>query len=460
VLFNSHVFIFVFLPIVLAVWWARFIPTHVRLVVLTGASYVFYGYWEWRFVGLMFLSTVVDFWAGHLIDRAPTEKSRRFWLVMTLVANLGLLAFFKYSGFFASVVNDVSNALSGRALVPPFSIVLPIGISFYTFQSLSYSIDIYRRQAKPAASFLHFAAYVSWFPHLVAGPIVRYGQIDDQLRHVPVRLTWQDAGLGIQFFVLGLCKKLLIADPIATQSDALLLEWQNLGLVQSWEAMLGYTLQIYFDFSGYSDMAVGLGYLIGFRFPQNFDSPYKSATISDFWRRWHMSLSGWLRDYLYIPLGGNRDSKLKAARNLIITMFLGGLWHGAAWTFVVWGVYHGVLLAIGQAWRSLSSWRLPHRAAVLLTFVSVVVGWVFFRSTSFTMAGHLLKSMVGLHGVDHVYKRLAVQIAIGLAICWMLPNTWQLRPFASRWRGVALGLLAAACVLLMSKESPFLYFQF
>lgn len=301
-LFNSHVFLLVFLPLALLGWWGLRTRPALRLGLLTGASYVFYGYWDPRFTLLMLASTLVDYVAGARIARAEEAGPRRFWLGLSLTTNLGLLAFFKYAGFFARTL----NALVADS-VPVWDIVLPVGISFYTFQSMSYSIDIYREDAKPATSLLHFAAYVSMFPQLVAGPIVRYAEIEAQLRALKSRIDAETVARGLHFFVLGLAKKVLIADVIAARlqfHDA-----ARFGLLDAWTNVLGYTAQIYFDFSGYSEMAVGLGIWLGFELPKNFDSPYKAKDASDFWRRWHITLSEWLRDYLYIPLGGNRGGR-------------------------------------------------------------------------------------------------------------------------------------------------------
>ena len=458
-LFNSYIFLFAFLPVVLVLWYQRALPLRVRLFVLTAASYIFYGYWDWRFVFLMIASTVVDFIAGDEIHKATSLAKRRTWLIASLGANLGLLGFFKYAGFFARSV----NAIAGDGAMPIIDVVLPVGISFYTFQSMSYSIDIYRKNAKPTNDFMTFAAYVSMFPQLVAGPIVRYTEVEEQLRQIRVRPTADEVSVGIYFFVIGLAKKLLIADAVANRINPLLADPAGLEFFTSWLAMLGYTVQIYFDFSGYSDMAVGLGALLGFKFPQNFDSPYKSKDISEFWRRWHMTLSFWLRDYLYISLGGSRAGKTKTLRNLLITMFLGGLWHGAAWTFVVWGLWHGVLLVIHQLWRG-AGMKLPKPIAVGVTFIAVVIGWVFFRADTFADAGNIFAAMVGLQGVLLknlvIQKTLAAAVTISLGVAFFLPNSWELKPKSSRLFAFASAAVFVFCVMRLGIASPFLYFQF
>ena len=460
-LFNSIEFLAVFLPVVLFVWYRRRLGVQARLIALTSASYLFYGYWDWRFTSLMLVSTVVDYVAGRKIHEASDDSAKRVWLIVSLGTNLALLGFFKYANFFTNTLNEIAAWASEPALLPPLAIVLPVGISFYTFQSMSYSIDIYRGKAEPTSSFWHFAAYVSMFPQLVAGPIVRYSEIEAQLREVEKPVAATDIALGLQFFVLGLSKKLLLADPIATRVDPLWADPASLDALGAWLATMGYTLQIYFDFSGYSDMAVGLGLFLGFRLPQNFDSPYKSVSIADFWRRWHMTLSFWLRDYLYISLGGNRGGRSKRLRNLVITMFLGGLWHGAAWTFVFWGLLHGLYLVVHQLWQSASEWRVPKGAAQVLTLAAVMVSWVFFRAPTFGVAADMFASLVaGLPTDPASYVVLALIEVVALVIALAARNTWEIEFRATILRAVALAALLFGCVLRLGAPSPFLYFQF
>ena len=350
-LFNSYEFIFLFLPLCLLLWWQPGWRAPQRLGFLVLASYLFYGWWDYRFVPLLLLSTLVDYRVGRYLSRAQNPSGRILALMLSLAVNLGLLGFFKYSGFLASSLNAVVAGFSGAQPLPVWDIVLPVGISFYTFQTLSYTIDIYRGQARPADSFLQFAAYVSLFPQLIAGPIVRYGQLQAQLCSLARHPDWQQMARGLFFFVAGLSQKLLLADLIAARVNPLLADYQSLRLCGSWFAMLGYSCQLYFDFAGYSNMAVGLGLMLGLELPQNFASPYQSRNIAEFWRRWHITLSTWLRDYLFIPLGGSRLGSWVTLRNLILVMFLGGLWHGAGWTFVLWGLYHGVLLTLHRCGR-------------------------------------------------------------------------------------------------------------
>ncbi|MFK7737820.1 MAG: MBOAT family protein [Pirellulaceae bacterium] len=468
-LFNSQIFMLFFLPLVLLLWWNRRMNPAWRLGFLTLASYVFYGWWDYRFVSLLVFSTIVDYFAGGKIVNANASSSKRFWLAVSLVSNLGLLAFFKYCGFFAESWNGLAEWLRSGGSIPVPEIILPVGISFYTFQTLSYSIDLYRGNAKPARSLLHFAAYVSLFPQLIAGPIVRYRDIEDQLREIPDSVNWDYFAKGIFFFVAGMAQKILLADVIAAQINPLLLHYETLQLAGAWFAMLGYSVQLYFDFAGYSNMAVGLGLMLGFQFPQNFDSPYKSSSISEFWRRWHMTLSSWLRDYLFIPLGGSRGGTILTLRNLIIVMFLGGLWHGAGWTFVLWGLFHGSLLAINAIWSKAGLPEVPRPLAVVMTFVAVVFGWALFRSTDVNMCSELWQSMLALNGIESsVFAMLdaaggikAVAVLSGmLAIVWFSPNLWEIRFKPTVPYALALSSIFTACMLRFDVQSPFLYFQF
>jgi len=461
-LFNSYVFIFGFLPLALAGWWTLR-RTSLRLTFITLASYFFYGWWDWRFVPLMIASTSVDYIAGGKIAASDSPVVRKRWLVCSLSFNLAILGFFKYYGFFADSVDRVALAMGLPGLLPTLHIVLPIGISFYTFNSMSYTIDIYRRVVRPAKSALHFAAFVSLFPHLIAGPIVRYSDIEDQFAALKTRLSSSEASVGGYFFIVGLAKKMLIADRLARPASLFFDSNLQHGLVPAWLGVLGYTFQIYFDFSGYSDMAVGLAHLLGIQFPQNFNSPYKAENISDFWRRWHMSLSTWLRDYLFVPLGGSRDSMARTGLNLGITMFLGGLWHGAHWTFVVWGLYHGVLLA-GHALVKKAGWTLRSSlAGRAITFAAVVIGWVFFRSDTLGRALQVFSEMAGLRGIGSlrlVSPIYVASLAIAASMAFMLPNSWEFRLQPRPAYAYALAAMLIASVLLLGTGSPFLYFQF
>jgi alginate O-acetyltransferase complex protein AlgI len=465
-LFNSYEFIFAFLPIVLVLYYL--LPARPRVWLLTLSSYFFYGWWDFRFCSLMLISTMIDYYAGVKISTAITPKARKSWMVLSIISNLSLLGFFKYFDLAAGAVNYGLSALFPfvDSRLPLLHLILPVGISFYTFQSMSYSIDIYQRAAKPARSFIDFACYVALFPQLIAGPIVRYRSLADQL--VERVHSLDKFALGCALFVCGLAKKMLLADAVALLTPLAYGRPDAPDLLHSWLGALGYTMQIYFDFSGYSDMAVGLGLMFGFSFPINFYSPYKAVSITDFWRRWHISLSTWLRDYLYIPLGGNRLGPVRTYANLIATMLLGGLWHGANWTFLVWGGFHGVLLALERYFKigEVSAWR-PVRQGI--TFILVVIGWVFFRAANMHEAGRVLAGMVGLNGMGGFAELAAkagpaplVGLILAMALAFGSPNTWQLQWRFSKRQIAALLILFLLSIgaILVNTSSPFLYFQF
>jgi D-alanyl-lipoteichoic acid acyltransferase DltB (MBOAT superfamily) len=461
VLFDSHVFLFAFLPVVLAGWWGLR-PPRARLAFLALASYVFYGWWSWRFVPLLLVTTAVDFGAGLALARTDGAAPRRAVLVAALTLNLGLLAYFKYVGFLVHSADGIGSLVGAGHAIPAVRVLLPIGISFYTFNSISYTIDVFRRRVAAERDPIRYAAFVSMFPHLIAGPIVRYTDIVEQLRRLRPRLTWRLAATGLFFLAAGLVKKTLVADQLAPHVDRLFRDHASLGLVSGWAAALGFALQLYFDFSGYSDMAVGLAFLLGLRYPQNFDSPYRALNVSDFWRRWNMTLSFWFRDYLFVPLGGSRCGRARTLRNLVITMALAGLWHGAAWTFVVWGLLHGAFLVVHSLCRGRG--LTPRSAAVsrTLTFVSVVAAFVVFRAPSLGDAGDVLGAMAGLEGAGTaaVGGWLLAAIAALIAFVNLAPDTWEVR---LAWRpayGVAAGLALAAAILTLSAPTPFLYFRF
>ena len=462
-LFNSTIFLLVFLPIAYWVFWLLRTKRQ-RYIWLTITGYVFYAGWNWKFCFLMLFSTLVSYTAGVLFlkeDRTPDE--RRLILTIPITVDLLLLGFFKYADFTLRSVSSVMAAIGHPARLPHLDIVLPIGISFYTFHTISYVVDSYRRTIRPTRDFWEFASYVSLFSQLVAGPIVRFRQIEQDLENIGEVRRGTFDHIGWSYFVIGLAQKMVIADSIAAIIDPALKNYQHLGTLTSWGAMLGYTYQLYFDFAGYSNMAVGLGYLFGIHIPQNFNSPYKSDGIADFWRRWHISLSSCLRDYVYIPLGGNRHGTVALYRNLMMTMLIGGLWHGANWTFVVWGAYHGALLSVErvfhEAWSRI--WR-PLRMAA--TFVLVVIGWVFFRATDFTMAAALLGRMfafVPSAGIT-AWRTLAVLLALGSGFAHFGRNTFEMKHEWSLPVRCALIAVFAICLLRMMtwQESPFLYFQF
>lgn len=470
-LFTDAEFLYAFLPAFLGLYYLA--QERFRPWIIAAFSYGFYAWWRPDFVLLMWLSTVLDYTAGRGIDRArrrsngvPGDGKRgpgRGWVWLSCAANLGLLAYFKYANFGVETFNSLLVHL-GDPPVAWTSVVLPVGISFYTFQSLSYTLDVYRGDARPVRRFRDFACYVSMFPQLVAGPIVRYQSLSEQLverTHSP-RLF----GMGVLFFQAGLAKKVLLADTLAPVVQSAF-ESEALTTLGAWIGALSYTFQLYFDFSGYSDMAIGLGLMIGFRFPINFDRPYTSLSITEFWRRWHISLSTFLRDYLYIPLGGNQKGRARTYVNLSLTMLLGGLWHGAAWTFIVWGAYQGFWLVLERlAGRRTLYYRLPRAVQLLATFVIVVMGWVFFRADTMVQAGDVLASMVGWTGSGAsdvtVPGTAAMALAVAAAVTWGLPSTQALASRRSiAWMlGLQVLFIATLIALHSADHVPFLYFQF
>ena len=383
--------------------------------------------------------------------------------MVPITLDLLLLGFFKYYNFGLDTARQLIHWFGADVQVPHLNILLPIGISFYTFHTISYIVDSYRGVIRPTRNFFEFSAYVSLFSQLVAGPIVRFRQIEQDLENLghADRTRW--LGRGISFFILGMVEKVVIADSLAAFVDPALASYQTLSTAGTWLAMLGYTFQLYFDFSGYSTMAVGLGYMFGLRIPQNFNSPYKALDPSDFWRRWHISLSTCMRDYLYIPFGGNRGGTLATYRNLMLTMLIGGLWHGASWTFVFWGGYHGALLSMHRI--NADAWdRLPRWFRQFVMFLAAVVGWVFFRATDFRMAWEVLRRMFLPTGGTMPAKVPLVLLAVTVAGLWAIrgPNAFDLK-HEWRWPGrIALATAAGAALALIvgNRPSPFLYFQF
>ena len=461
-LFNSLPFLFVFLPVTYGVFWALKQKTH-RYFWLTVTGYVFYGSWNYKFCALMAFSTLVAYLAGLGLLTWQTSWRRRLCLVVPLTTDLALLGFFKYGNFTLTTTNHIASWLGMSHTFPTLDVILPVGISFYTFHTITYIVDAYRRLITPTRNIFEFSCYVSLFSQLVAGPIVRFRQIENDLEHIDIADRARNLDIGWSFFAIGLAKKVLIADTIAAVIDPALLRYQELSTAGAWLCMLGYAYQLYFDCSGYSDMAVGLGYLFGLRLPQNFTSPYKAVDIADFWRRWHISLSSFLRDYLYVPLGGNRGGIASVYRNLLITMLLGGLWHGANWTFVAWGGYHGFLLIVHRRFQALWG-RLPSTCRWLTTFLLVVVGWVFFRSPTFTMAATLLRAMFywqpGVRVVGEALLLAMVGVAAGIA--HFAPNTFEM---SHKWSPLAtIGLMVLFALSLFAiygnRSTPFLYFQF
>jgi alginate O-acetyltransferase complex protein AlgI len=448
------------------VYWLLPRPTW-RLAFLTLASYVFLGFYDWRYVPLMIVAGSVAWVAGLALARTESRRRRRLILVTALVASAAILLYFKYRGFFLDSLNGVGGILGLDTNLPALSVLLPVGISFYTFSAMSYVIDVYRGDVKATRDIIRYSAFIGMFPRIIAGPILRYGDVDDQFRDLPKKLTAPLASAGLYFFACGMAKKLLVADLMLPYVNQLFGHSAHLGLFSGWAAALGYTMQLYFDFSGYSDMAVGLAFLLGIRFPQNFDSPYKATNPSQFWRRWHMTLSFWLRDYLFIPLGGSRRGLATTVRNLMITFLVAGFWHGAGWTFIAWGLLHGMYQSVHVVARHVGLTPRNEWVNRVLTFVAIVVAWVFFRASSMSVAFNVLKAMAGLRGVETLYgaKTLIgwnLTLLIFAALAWVnvVPNTWETRVQPKIRYGIVFGLLLGAAFLTLSNPSPFLYLQF
>lgn len=483
--FTSHVFMFYFLPATLALYYLM--PRRVKHLMLTLLSYLFYGWANPYFVILMFGSTVVDYVCGLTISGqfranwsrpiralpvgAARTRRQRVALLVSIASNLSLLGFFKYFNFGIENYNALMTlvGLDHLQWETFFRVTLPLGISFYTFQSMSYTIDVYRGHAKAVRNFTDFACYVSMFPQLVAGPIVRFREVADQL--VSRTHTLEKFARGVAFFSLGIAKKILIANPCGKIADTCF-DAGSVYVLDAWYGLVAYSFQIYFDFSAYSDMAIGLGLFLGFVFPKNFDSPYKSQSITEFWQRWHQSLSSWLRDYLYIPLGGNRIGPRRTYVNLATVMLFGGLWHGASWNFVIWGGIHGGMLGFERTQGKDSIYRnLPKPVRIAITYLIATLAWVFFRSPDLSSSVGYMLNLFGLGTVqpgagflgDLLYQPLYVFVMIIAAIfAWFMPQTWDFTRTIT-WPKAAwctFMLWISLSIMMTQAYNPFIYFIF
>ncbi|WP_404309876.1 MBOAT family O-acyltransferase [Neorhodopirellula lusitana] len=459
----------VFLVVVLVMTWSLRSKRY-RNTFLLVASYYFYAYWDYRFCGLLLISTAVDYWVAIAIYRTASVRVRRWCLLVSLLVNLGMLGFFKYFNFFVDSTRPLIESLGWDPTT--LDIVLPVGISFFTFQTLSYTIDVYRGKLKPTKSLLDFALYVAFFPQLVAGPIVRAANLLPQLDELPGFSSRRFYG-GFQQLLRGAVKKVLIADRLGETVDVVFGGVELYSSVTVWIAVIAYAGQIYYDFSGYSDMAIGVAKMLGYRFPVNFRHPYLATSMSDFWRRWHITLSTWLRDYLYIPLGGSRGSSLATNRNLLITMALGGLWHGASLTFVLWGLWHGAALVIQRAVRWGGSIAMSGRSFVswLVVMFIVLMGWVLFRSPNLDVALQVydrmwLSMFDGSNQLRILWLPPLTLLAIGLMVGEHLVWTTRFRrcmrlPFDAWYSPVATAMMLWALMLYAPRGfRPFVYFQF
>ncbi len=491
--FSSHLFLFYFLPLALSGHCLLLrAPQRWRNLWLVLTGYTFYGWAEPRFLALMWATTTLDwvlglviarnrwdFWRvntpGHPLPRqsAQVRRSRpqQSALALSVLSNLCALGFFKYFHFGIDTWNALAAVLRLDSVTvhTTLHVVLPLGISFYTFQALSYIIDVYRGEAEAVENFIDFSCFVSMFPHLVAGPILKFSFLAEQLRHRT--LTLDKFARGVAFFLLGLSKKVLLANACGKIADASFgAATRSVG--EAWAGATAYALQIYFDFSGYSDMAIGLGLMFGFVFARNFNAPYSANSLTDFWRRWHISLSSWLRDYLYIPLGGNRLGDARTYFNLFLTMLLGGLWHGASWNFVLWGALHGGSLALERAFaRNAPSFSLPPLLSRLLTLLVVLVGWVFFRAQSLPDALSYLRSMADLSSTQWAPRIVGSPLqqpfalaclALALGVVTLGQQTWDWTQSLSPTKAaLSLVLGGVAVVALLTQDyNPFIYFIF
>lgn len=499
-LFNSYEFIFVYLPVVLAVFFQLARRNQAYAAAwLALSSLFFYSYWNPAYVGLLLFSIVLNFTFGLWIANAGAKGNKlrkKNLLIVAVASDLLLLGYYKYANFFLATINSASGAHLSLG-----EIILPLGISFFTFTQIAFLVDTYQGKVREY-NFIHYALFVTYFPHLIAGPVLHHKEMMPQFAHTATyRFSYENLAVGLTIFAIGLFKKTVLADGISSCVAPVFAAPANgihLTFVEAWYGALCYTLQLYFDFSGYSDMAIGLSRMFGVVLPLNFHSPYKSVNIIEFWRHWHMTLSRFLRDYLYIPLGGNRKGKVRRYLNLMVTMLLGGLWHGAGWTFVIWGGLHGVYLMINHAWHGLRRGlgqdpalplsRPMHVVSVMLTFFVVVIAWVFFRAEDFHSAISIIHSMAGGNGFGMTVRHQLVEhhimtrnfIAALLLVVWLAPNTQQImsrfRPAlgvpsspqgggrlawspAYRW----LFLHAAVAwlgIMSISKLSEFIYFRF
>ena len=501
-LFNSFSFIFLFLPITVAVFFlfGRSGKPERGLIWLTLASLFFYGWWNPAYLLLILASILTNFHVGRTLGHDGDPGIRKVLLVLGISLNLGFLVYFKYMNLLVDTVNHITGTD-----VFLDEIVLPLAISFFTFQQIAYLVDAYRNETHEY-SFSHYCLFVCFFPQLIAGPIVHHKEMLSQfMRSETFRVSTRNFAIGLSMFTMGLFKKVVLADGIATYSTPVFTAAESPGsgggllFYDAWTGSLAYTFQIYFDFSGYSDMAIGLGRLFGIKLPLNFHSPYKSASIIDFWRQWHLTLSRFLREYLYFALGGNRHGKIKRYRNLMITMLLGGIWHGAGWNFAIWGGLHGIYLVINHGWRGLTAGhgvagpfrKITRASSVLLTFIAVVVAWVFFKAESFSGAMNMVEAMLGFNGIPALSAtepiRLVSTSAFGWCgllalICWVMPNTQEImrnfQPAVNidryvdmaakrfiQWRptrkwALLLALMFVVAVASMNHITEFLYFQF
>ena len=464
--FSSNLFLFVFLPIFLLSYFAT--PWRFKSALILLFSYGFYAWWRPDFLMLLVGVSVGSYLLALAIDRQQNDSDRYRILWTGVALNLCTLGYFKYANFGINSLNVALNGI-GITAVSWTPVLLPIGLSFYIFHAISYLVDIYRKEAPPAKNLIDFSAFIALYPHLVAGPVLRYHLLAEQFRS---RIhSFENFARGCQVFMLGFCQKVLIADSVAPLADAVFAA-PFPTMADAWLGTLAYTIQLFFDFSGYSTMAIGLALMIGFKFPENFNDPYTSTSITEFWQRWHMSLSSWLREYLYVPLGGNRKGTVRTYINLFLTMLLGGLWHGANWTFLIWGAWHGGVLAIERFWKSkYGTLPFPRWVLIAKTMILVMIGWIFFRAHSVTEAMKMFKAIAGFGASGEagawfsnavawqVTSDRLIVLGLGIVLVYLLPTIKRYAHTPLQFATLPLFIWAVATLSAQS-FTPFLYFQF
>jgi alginate O-acetyltransferase complex protein AlgI len=474
-LFCSQQFLLFFLAVFTIHWSMPWQKARVYLLLI--ASFIFYAAWNHWLAIIIVVSTTMDFLIAHRLDASQRLRERKALLTLSIVFNLGVLCYFKYANFFLRSLEEALRAAGASASLPLLSVILPIGISFYTFEAISYTVDVYRRKISAERNLAHFMLFILFFPHLIAGPIVRGSDFLPQVRRKK-RWNWQRMNVGVQLFLLGMFKKLAIADRMALLVDPVFADPGRYNAYVTWLSVIAYAVQIYCDFSGYSDMALGTAHLLGYRLAINFNMPYLAANIAEFWRRWHISLSSWLRDYLFIPLGGSRGGRWQTCRNLLIVMTLGGLWHGASWNFIAWGLSLGIWLCVHRGFRSFAEARprldaaLQSRAGtalcVTLTFLGVCCSWVLFRSPSLADASRMYQAMFEVvrlaKGSPINLSSILVMMLALVAGHWLAQNDRWRRAFnavPATVVGIALAIsMSLALLLTPDAGKSFIYFQF
>ncbi len=473
--FSSITFLVYFLPIFLLAY--HLTPNKLKNACILIFSIVFYAWGGPKFIFVILGTTFLDFFLVNKMAESKKEATKKQLLVVSLLMNLGLLFYFKYCNFFIDNINSLFS-LAGVKEISWLKIILPIGISFYTFESVTYVVDVYRGIHKPLKNFWHYQTYILLFPKLIAGPIVRYHDIADQITNREKNYTAEIKLSGFYTFCIGLAKKVIIANTIGAQADDVFkLEIQHIDSAAAWTGAIAYTFQIYFDFSGYSDMAIGLCKIMGIRLPENFNNPYLSSSITEFWRRWHITLGTWMKNYLYIPLGGNKvDTNFKLYRNLMIVFLLSGLWHGASWNFIIWGGFHGLFLVLERLFLLKFYEKTGKIISTLLTFLIVVVGWVYFRLEDLTQANHIIKSMFSFHFEDGKFALrndylFSLSLATFFSFFAFIPFTknLQMKVYGENHTIISNSLMIMTSILLFyislsyiaaSDFNPFIYFRF